>query len=200
MPSKLVLAALLGVLVCSSAVYAAGEAEIFAKGSLSRSYLSAGNAVNELSLSGGLAFGLIKGVRLEGRYTNISSLQDRLDVVNSSLVGSLFNIATQTAIYSIGLDIDFLDERAAFQPYIYVGVGYVRTTQSYYFGSPGSNTTTFVPQPDQTGVSANGGIGFRLRIAQRLALELEVFAYAMDVNQPDPLINYIATAGLRVFL
>lgn len=200
MPHKLVSLALLGFIAFAPRVWATGEAEIFGKGSLSRSYLSAGNAVNELSLSGGLAFGLLKGVRLEGRYTNISSLQDRLDVVSSSLVGSLYNISTQTAIYSVGLDIDFLDERAAFQPYIYVGAGYVKTTQSYYFGTPGSSTTVYVPQPDQTGISANGGIGFRLRIAQRLALEFEVFAYAMDVTQPDPLINYIATAGLRVFL
>lgn len=176
------------------------QVDLFGKGSVSNNLISQGNSTKEVSLSGGMAVSLFRGVRLEGRYTNISTLQSKLEVVSRSIVGTLSSIKTETAIFSVGLDIEFLSEKNPFQPFIYIGAGHIETSRSYYFTPSGEPSSSYYSEPKQIGLSANGGLGIRLRVVKNLALELEVFAYAMNVEQPSPLINYMGTAGIRVQL
>ena len=141
---------------------------------------------------------LLPFVRLEARYSDTTALQNKMDVVNGSVLGTLTDINTQTRIVSVGLDIDLLGERSPFQPYIYAGVGYLETERSYSFTLSGSSTTNFHREPVKTGLSVNGGVGIRLRLAKQIALETEVFGYVTDIYDPRPLINLYGTAGVRI--
>lgn len=178
----------------------AAAVEVFAKGSVSKNYISQDKFTISVSATTGVGFELFGGVRIEGRYTNISALQNRLDVVTDTVTVSLTDIKTQTAIYSIGLDIDFLGEKSVFQPFIFIGAGYIQTDRSYYFQVSGVDAVQYAKEPKQAGVSGNLGLGFRLRIARALAFEVEAFGYGIDVDKPNPLVNLYGTCGIRIFL
>lgn len=173
--------------------------EIFAKGSVSKNFIDRDTYTISVSATAGVAFTLIPRVRLEGRYTNISSLQNKLDIGQPVVLGTINDMKTQTAIYSLGIDIDILGEKSTFQPFIYLGGGYLVTERSYYF-TPVSGTATLYADPRRDGFSGNVGAGFRIRLMRSLAFEVEVFGYAMDVDQPNPLINLFGTVGIRIFI
>jgi hypothetical protein len=171
--------------------------ELFGKGSVSKNYLSSSSSVMSVSMTGGFAFSIISAVRFEARYTNISSLQNQLDILN---IGTLTNIDTETTIYSVGVDINFTGEKSVFQPYIYLGGGYTQTSRTYNFTPIDGSGTQPSSDPNQSGISANVGAGLRLRLASALALEVEVFAYGIDPNFNMALINWYGTAGIRIFI
>jgi hypothetical protein len=110
------------------------------------------------------------------------------------------NNKTTTSIYSLGVDISFFGETSSFQPYIYVGVGWVGNERSYYYLEPSSASLVLARDPSQSGISANGGIGLRLRLATSIALEFEVYGYVTDVTTKNPLLNLSGTAGIRIFI
>jgi outer membrane protein W len=171
--------------------------ELFGKGSVSKNYLSSDSSVMSVSMTGGFAFSLISAIRLEARYTNISSLQNQLDIMN---IGTLTNIDTETTIYSLGIDINFTGEKSSFQPYIYLGGGYTQTSRTYNFSPIDGSGPQPSSDPTQSGISANVGAGLRLRLASALALEVEVFAYGIDPHFTTALINWYGTAGIRIFI
>ncbi len=192
---------LLCVFLCFSVNIYASSFELFAKGSASKTNLSADKNTINVSVSTGAAFSIFSAVRIEGRYTNIASLQNRLDVITeSAFLGTMSDIHTETTIASVGLDIDILGPRSFFQPFIFVGAGYVKTKRSYYFSPAELSQAYLYNDPEQTGVSGNLGFGFRLLIAKAFALELELFGYGMDIDKPKPLIDYYGTVGVRLFL
>lgn len=184
----------------ATAQASASSVEIFAKGSASKSYIAKDNWTVSVSATTGIGVTLFGGVRLEARYTNISALQNKLEVASESVTITLTDIKTQTSIYSLGLDIDFLGEKSPFQPFIFVGVGYVDTERSYYYQVSGESTAPFFREPKKLGISGNLGLGFRIRIARAVAIELEVFGYGVDIDKPSPLVNLYGTAGIRLFL
>lgn len=190
-------ALLLVILLSTSA--SASELEVFAKGSVSKSYFSSDSWTLSVSIASGLAIQLIPRVRLEGRYTNISSLQNQLDVGTASAVGTINDMKTETSIYSLGLDIDVLNDKAAIQPFIYIGGGYLVTNRSYYF-TPTASVPTFYAGTPESGISGNLGLGFRVRLSKSAAFEIEAFAYSTDIDKPSRLINWIGTLGLRLML
>jgi hypothetical protein len=191
---KLSALVLLGALVCLPSF--ASTFEVFAKGSLSKNHIDDDNFILSLSASTGLAITLLPRVRVEGRYTNTSSLQNNLVIDN---VATLTDVMTQTAIYSVGMDFDILGQGSAFQPFIYVGVGYVETKRSYYVTLNGATDSFFIPEPVQTGISGNLGAGFRVSVARAIAFEAEAFAYAVNIHKPNPLLNLFGSVGIRVY-
>lgn len=174
--------------------------DLFARGSVSRNSIDSEKWKISVSAIGGLAFRLSEQIRIEGRYTNISSLQNRLDIVSGGAVGTLTDILTETEIYSLGVDIEILGKRSSFKPFIYLGGGYVITRQSYDYTPDGSTVATPFKEAEQKGFSGNVGLGIRWIIAKRLAIELEGFAYGTDFDKPKPLFNIYASAGLRLIL
>ena len=84
--------------------------EVFAKASASKNYTDEDRYTISVSGGTGLALLIIPRVRIEGRYTIVSSLQNRLDVGSPALIATLNDIKTETNIYSVGLDIDILSE------------------------------------------------------------------------------------------
>lgn len=171
--------------------------DLFGKGSVSKSYLSSDSSTVSVSLTGGFAVALFPFVRVEARYSNIATLQNKISVETSSFSGLLTDINTQTSIYSVGLDFDFLSEKYIIQPFIFIGMGYIETERSYYFTLSGSNVSQYFADPKTTGITANGGAGLRIRFAKSFALELEVFGYAVDLKKPN-LANVYGTAGVRL--
>ncbi len=178
-----------------------GEAvEVFAKGSLSKNYISKDSWTISASATMGLGMALFRGVKLEGRYSNISSLQNTLQVPVDTSSVTLTDFKTQTVIYSVGLDLDFLGETSPFQPFLFVGIGYLETERSYYLTSPSISAAIFTKEPKQLGFTGNLGLGFRVRLAKALAFEIEAFAYGMNIHKPNPLIDLYGTVGIRLFL
>lgn len=174
--------------------------ELFAKGSVSKNYFNANSYIVSVTGATGLAITLFQGIRLEGRYTNATSLQNVMEINAGAIQGSLNDVLTQTAIYSLGIDFDLLGARSEFQPFLYVGVGYVTTDRSYYFLETGNPPSTYLRDPSRTGISGNLGVGFRLRIANAFAFEAEAFAYAVDIHKPNSLVNIFASVGVRLFM
>ncbi|MBY0369266.1 hypothetical protein K2X33_01180, partial [bacterium] len=152
-----------------------------------------------VSAATGFAIGLMDQVRLEARYTNASSLQNSMSLQDGSISGTLNNILTTTSIYSLGIDLDILGPQSAFQPFIYVGVGYVQTERSYYFLEDGAPSSIYIRENPQTGISANGGAGFRIKVVDAMFLEVEAFAYVINIHTPNPLVNLFGSAGIRLF-
>ena len=173
--------------------------DLFGKGSVSKSYLTPDSSTISVSLTGGFAFSLLPFVRVEARYSNIASLQNKISVETPTISGTITEFNTQTTIYSLGLDFDFLSDKYLIQPFIYVGMGYIETERSYYFTASGTSTAQYYADPKTTGITANGGAGLRIRLGKRFALELEVFGYAVDMKKPN-LANVYGTAGVRLFI
>jgi len=177
-----------------------GAIEIFGKGSISKNHLSRTNFVTTVSAATGFAITLIPQLRIEGRYTSNGSLQKRLDATSGAVSFILDDIKTQTTIYSVGLDIDILSAKHAFTPFVFIGAGYVKSERSYYVRADEASAPVYITDPIQTGITANVGAGFRLRVARAIAFEVEAFAYGIDVHKPNPLVNVYGTVGLRIFL
>src|SRR3989338_5569447 len=110
------------VLIWSAPSVARGV-EVFAKASLSKSNISRTEYVSSFSGSTGLAFALFSTVKLEGRYIFMYELRNLLTYTADTYLSDL---RTSMNIYSVGLSIDILSEKHAFQPYIYMGGGYVQ--------------------------------------------------------------------------
>lgn len=111
----------------------AGAADIFARGSISRNSIDTDKWKVSVSAIGGLAFKVSEQIRIEARYTNISSLQNKLDITSGGTVGTLTDILTETEIYSLGVDLELTGKNSRFKPFIYLGAGYVITKQTYDF-------------------------------------------------------------------
>ncbi|MFM8314396.1 MAG: hypothetical protein ACKOA8_08940, partial [Deltaproteobacteria bacterium] len=105
--------------------------EVFAKASASKNFTDEDRYTVSVSGATGLALLLIPQVRIEGRYTVVSSLQNRLDVGSPSVIATLNDIKTETNIYSVGLDIDLLSDKNSIQPFVFVGAGYIVSDRSY---------------------------------------------------------------------
>ena len=192
-------------LILVGALLAAGSArassvELFAKGSASKNHISRDNYTVNVSIATGVGVTIVQGLRIEGRYTNNGSLQNRLDVNSGPASFILNDIKTSTTIYSLGFDLDLLGPKWMVQPFVYVGGGYVITERSYYVRPDEVTPAVFREEPKQTGISGNLGVGFRVRLAKSLAFEAELFAYGIDVHRPNPLVNLYGTIGIRIFL
>ena len=81
-----------------------------------------------------------------------------------------------------------------------MGGGYIETERSYYYQADATSDASYQKEPKQLGISGNLGAGFRIRLANALAFEVEAFAYGIDVHKPNPLINWYGTVGVRLFL
>ena len=174
--------------------------EIFAKGTASKNYIASDSWEESISATAGLAFTLFSTVRFEARYTNSTSLQNNISVVGASAVGTLTNVLTESENLSGGLDIAFTGDKSVFQPFLYLGAGYIVSQRSYYFTPVGTTQSIYAGPTTQEGITGNLGAGFRLLVAHHLAIEIEAFGYAMDIDKPNPLINFSGSAGIRIFI
>lgn len=197
--SQIVTLCISGGALFFSNVSSAHSLEVFAKASASKNYSDRDSFTVSVTGATGLAVLLIPQVRVEGRYTLVSSLQNHINVATPTFQGTLNDIKTQTNIYSVGLDIDILSDKHTIQPFIFLGAGYIETLRSYYIAEDGNPTSTYAQSKD-TGISTNVGAGFRIRIAKSVAFEVEAYGYGINIQKPNPLINLYANAGIRIYM
>src|SRR6185437_11343508 len=100
----------------------------------------------ETSVSGsaGIAVILIPRVRIEGRYTNATTMQNQLSAPVGATNVELDNIMTETSIVSLGIDVDLFGDKYWIQPFIYVGAGYSITSRSYYVVTDPTQPATYI--------------------------------------------------------
>lgn len=188
----------LTLLVIISSFYAqmAQSAEISAKGALSRSNIDRTQHESSFSGSGGIAFVLFPQLKLEARYIFRYS-ERNLQIYTADTY--LSDVRTSKNIYSVGLSLDILSEKHAVQPYIYVGGGYV-TSNSTFLATIQGVTASEATTTTEADPSANGGLGFRVRLARSVGFEVEAYAYATEFNKPEPLIDWFGSVGFRFYL
>ncbi len=196
--SRLLKALPLFFLLCPKPSFAGFE--IFAKGSATKNSISDDIYTVSVSASTGFAWSLLSWFQLEARYTNTTSLQNRLEVTASDSTFTLTDFKTQTSIYSLGMDIGFAGEKSIFQPFIFLGVGYIESERSYYYQTTSQPTATFHMEPRQSGISGTAGVGFRLRVLRSIAFEAEAFSYGLNVRKPDWGKNLQGNIGIRLYL
>ncbi len=184
-------------LITAKPVFAKGSSigfEIFAKGSYSKNNISADIISQSVTGTTGLAIGLGSSVRLEARMSLIEGYQNRMELTNvNGEPWYATSIHTQSLNYTLGVDIDFLSDKSAFRPFIFIGAGYVENKRTYSFDAHDYEEKRF-------GVSGNGGLGFRVMLAKSIAFETEGLAVATGIDKPGPLIDYYLTFGIRLFL
>ena len=171
--------------------------EFFGKGSYSKSYVNTkGDWIQTIMGSGGFAITIFTAIRLEARYANQVSLQNTL---RQDPIAPLSSVKTEAQTVSVGLSLDLLGEHSPFQPYIYLGPGYIQKIQSYYAPNDiGGTSYSFHQDAPDRGFTGNAGLGFRLRVLKRVALEFEAFAYGMNLTTT-PQIDISGSAGIRIF-
>src|SRR3989338_2472042 len=118
--------------------------ELFAKGSYSKSYVTESEYTVRLEAATGLAVNIASQIRIEGRYINRGATQNKIEFTDESsgVVYKLSDIKTQSTIYSLGLSIDFFDSKSAFQPFLFLGAGYLIAQQTYSLTVGNSSTST----------------------------------------------------------
>ncbi|MBI1862218.1 MAG: outer membrane beta-barrel protein [Deltaproteobacteria bacterium] len=169
--------------------------ELFAKGSYSKYYYDLSTWEENITGSGGLALGLTKGIRLEARSTYIQKLENQIEIIVGGNPVNISSRTTKQLIYSLGVDVDLLGSKSSFQPYLYFGAGIIQYATSYKMVDA-ADINSLVTQK----YSGNVGLGFRWMLGRTMALELEAMGYATDIDKPQPLINTLITAGLRLFI
>ena len=174
--------------------------EFFAKGAYSKTYNSSDSFTTRITATAGTAIKIFPRLRVDVRYTNISSLQNRLNIVTTTAVGTISDLKTVTEIASVGIDINILGDKSRFQPFILVGAGYIVDERSYFFNLSGETDAVFIQEPKSTEVTGNVGAGFKIILTSSMAFEVEVFAYGLDIDKPNPRVNIYGNVGIRFFL
>lgn len=197
MPKKLTCLFLLvqGIFLFQSTDAFAHSAEVFAKGNVSKSFVSSSGDSWVFTVAGstGLAFLLFPQVRIEGRFMVRYSEQNQMSDTYGRVLWE--DIKTQTNIYSVGLDIDLLSDKHTIQPFIYIGGGYIESMSTANFLVDGTASVT-----KRYGPSANGGLGFRVKLGRSVGFEVEAFAYAQNIDKKNPLIDWTGSVGIRFYL
>ena len=150
----------------------------------------------------GFGYHFLTNASVEINYTSSTNV-DRFSQDSAELTSKLYiNKNTLFQNLSLNLTLDFADKNAIFRPYIVGGGGYM-IRQTVLSGSGVDRTTgvttqlSFQGQPDVKSASANGGLGFKLFVADQIALDFSTMIYATDLDKPEIFLHYSVSGGLR---
>jgi len=152
-------------------------------------------------LGGGLAYNFFGNASLEFKYTSSKNL----DKYTQETDDSIYRIKRTTQFKNFGanLVLEFADKKAPFRPFITGGLGYM-IRKSLTEGTiedaallAGQTDLSFNPEADTKSISADGGIGFKLFVADRLAFEGSFNVFATDLDKEEVYLHYSAAGGLR---
>ncbi len=151
----------------------------------------------------GLAYRFLTNTAVEMNYSHSHSF-DQFSQESSELTEKYYlEKTTQVKILSLNLILDFADKKAAFRPFIRGGGGYmIRSSELTAEGvdktTEISRTVDFEDQPPTSSASADAGIGFKIFMADSLALEFTGQVYATDLDKPEIYLHYAFSGGLRI--
>ncbi len=206
MSSKLrLLIALLVAFVGGSAQ--AAYFELSANGAYSK--YTNGKTLGELNtettqrMGAGLAYNFFGNILFEFKFSN----QKKLDRYTQLSLGdgNIYRIKRTSEFnnYGFNLVLEFAPRKAQFRPYISGGIGYMKrkeSTTGTYEDSvlrDGETALSFQSVPSSSSISADGGIGFKLFIVERLAIEGSFNVLATDLDKKDVYLHYSGSGGLR---
>ncbi|MEO5667016.1 MAG: outer membrane beta-barrel protein [Bdellovibrionota bacterium] len=153
----------------------------------------------------GLAYNFFGNMLFEFKYTNSKSIDKYTQLSESD--GNIYRIrrTTQYDNYGFNLVLEFAPRKAEFRPYISGGIGYMKRKASTTGTSEdealrnGETALNFQATPDTSSMSADAGIGFKIFIAERLALDGSFSVLATDLDKAEVYLHYSGSAGLRFF-
>lgn len=184
----------------------AGYFEVSGNGSYSKYDNGLVGNVNSTSINqrwgAGLAYRFLSNTAIELSYTDSKST-DRFGQ-QDAYSGFDFDFTKVTQIQNTSLDLvlDFADRKARFRPFIRGGGGYmtrqIRISGTRKDRSNQETTPLTQSDPRSYSASATGGLGFKIFIADAVAIETSGNVYVTDLDKPDTYVHYSATAGLRL--
>jgi|GEM_PF-1126467 len=152
----------------------------------------------------GLAYRFLSNTAVEVNYMNSRTI-DHYAVALTPAGGLtervIVNKTSDMHNLSLSLVLYFAPKGAQFRPYIRGGGGLmVRQSKlgvtNAETGGPSSTVASAI-SPVEKSVSADGGIGVNLFVADAIALEGVFNVYATDLDKPEILLSYAASGGLR---
>ncbi len=155
-------------------------------------------------LGAGIAYNFLGNASIEFKYTNSKNVDK---YTQESLSESRIYRITRTSQfnnYGVNIVLNFADRKAKFRPFITTGLGYMiredAITGSYEDSVllDGAQALEFAAQPEVKSISADGGIGFKIYIVERIALEGSFNVFATDLDKEEIFLHYSAAGGLRV--
>lgn len=183
----------------------AGYFEISANGAYSKFDNGLVGNVNSTStvqrLGGGLAYRFLSSTAIELSYMDSKSI-DRFGQ-QDDVAGYDYDLTKITRVQNSSLDLilDFADKKSRFRPYIRGGGGYmtrqIRISGTRKDRSSLVETPLTVSDPKYYSASATGGIGFKIFIADSVAIDASYTLYVTDLDKPSIYVHYSAAGGLR---
>ena len=152
----------------------------------------------------GIAYNFSRNTSLEFKYTNSKNIDQ---YTQESLSESRIYRITRTSQfnnYGMNFVVTFGNSKATFRPYITAGVGYMiresETTGTFEDSVllDGQNELQFAEEAAVSSISADGGIGFKIYVVKRIALEGSFNVFATDLGEEEVFLHYSAAGGLRV--
>ena len=105
-------------------------------------------------------------------FTQDSELQFSFsDSTTKTYVPNVQDISYRDRVYSINILYYLFDDKAAFRPYFRLGVGQLNRDAT------GSYSGTYSPAGRLDQVSVIGGLGFKLKLSEKIALKTEATSY-----------------------
>lgn len=148
---------------------------------------------------GGLAYRFLTNTAIELSYT----VQKTVDVYGQETSSDISFDVTKTNLMkttSLDLVLDFADKKSRFRPFIRGGGGYVEQTQTLNVTQIDSQGNTQLPKQKYKAyaASANAGLGFKIFVAEIIAIEASFNMVATDLDKSAMRIFYSGAGGLRI--
>lgn len=186
----------------------AGYFEISGKGSYylynNGRTLGEQNTTTVQRLGLGIGYNFTRNTSIEFKYTNSKNTER---FTQESLGESRIYRITRTSQfdnYGVNLTLSFGHKKARFRPYVTAGLGYM-VRQSAISGTfedsllrDGQTSIEFADEPESSSISADAGLGFKIYIVERIALDASFNVFATDLAQEEIFLHYSAAGGLRV--
>jgi hypothetical protein len=195
------------VLSLSAASASAGYFELSANGSFYKysNGVVAGEASTETTTrwGTGVAYRFMQNASIEFKYSKSKNTSKYAQV--SQAESRLYRIerTSRNDNYSVGLNLDFADRKAAFRPFVSGGVGYMIRSENLAgtyedtLLDEGETALKFTQPDELRSLSADAGLGFKIFVADAVAIEISGNVIATDLDKEEIYLHYSAAGGLR---
>ncbi len=193
------------ILLLSGTAFA-GYFELSANGSYYR--YNNGSFDGELStttvrrLGAGLGYNFLSNTSVELQYTNSLNLSKYTQQEEGDPRRYRLRRTEEFHNIALNLVLHLTAKGNAFRPYVMGGAGYmIRKTSLkgtlYDTDLLDETTLNFRESDPEKSISANGGFGLKMYVAQAIALELSFSLFATDLDAEQVYLHYAAAGGLR---
>lgn len=155
-----------------------------------------------IRLGAGIAYRFLRNTSVQLTYTK--SRNTDIYTQNTEELSSILRINKQSNFQNLSLNIvlDFAPKGATFKPFIKGGGGYILRSSTITGTAQDKitdevSTLTFSAEPESGSASADGGLGFKIFVADAVAIEIEGTVFATDLDKAEIFLHYSFSGGLR---